>query len=184
MSNNTPTLGSAPEVSAGVVILRNDPKKGWCFLTLRVYGKFDLPKGHVDFGDADLKNPEGSVGQIMNAARREALQESGYILSFDADTDLSVNKRFARMTWGSDFKVCTSYDKAGRPKKDVYIFAAETLCPDYKIGVNEKGIKEHDDGIWVPIGKLEDCVLHKYLKSGVRWAIEKMRSSHAAQGDL
>lgn len=175
MSSKALKKSDAPEVSAGVVILREDKKKGWVFLALEVYGRLDLPKGHVD--DKDANGAQTSIEQIMNGARREALQESGYILSFDSDTDLNPNLRIARMTWGRDHTVCKSYDKSGNLKKDVYIFAAETACPHYMIGVNEKGFKEHDRGYWIPISEIENCALHKYLKPGVTWAVSRLAAN-------
>lgn len=172
---------AAPEVSAGVIILRNDERKGWCFLALKVYGKFDVCKGHVDFKDADVNNPPGSAGQIMNAARREAREECGYNLSFDSDTPLTPDERIARLSWGTGYTVCRNYNRDGSPKKDVYIFAAETECADFKIGVNDKGIREHDDGVWVPIGDVDKVPVHNYLKPGVAWAVETMRIAQKAQ---
>jgi 8-oxo-dGTP pyrophosphatase MutT (NUDIX family) len=166
---------SAPEVSAGVVILRNDDKKGWCFLALKVYGRFDVCKGHVDMQDADADNPAGSIGQIMNTAVREAREECGYDLSFDPNTLISAEERVARMSWGTDHFVCRNFNKDGSPKKDVFLFAAETRCPHFKIGVNDKGIREHDDGFWVPIGDIDRVPLHSYLKPGVKWAVETMQ---------
>jgi 8-oxo-dGTP pyrophosphatase MutT (NUDIX family) len=172
---------SAPEVSAGVVILRNDEKKGWCFLALRVYGKFDICKGHIDQKDTSEDNPSGSLGQIKNAARREAREECGYNLSFDSNSDLSDTRRLARLSWGDDYFVCRNFTRDGDPKKDVYVFAAETLCPDFQIGVNDKGEREHDDGVWIPIGDVDKIPLHNYLKPGVKWAVETMQIGLKAQ---
>ena len=171
----------APEVSAGVVILRNDERKGWCFLALKVYGKFDICKGHVDLKDADTLNPPGSFGQIMNAAKREAKEECGYSLSFDNSTLLTPTQRIARLSWGTSYTVCRNYNRDGSPKKDVYLFAAETECADFKIGVNDHGEREHDDGIWIPIGDLDSVLVHNYLKPGIVWAIETMRIGQKAQ---
>lgn len=172
---------AAPEVSAGVVILRNDDRKGWCFLALKVYGRFDICKGHVDSKDVDSTSPAGSIGQIMNAARREAREECGYSLSFDKDTLLTPDSRDARLSWGSSHTVCRNYNRDGSPKKDVYLFAAETACADFKIGVNDQGIREHDDGVWVPIGDLDKVPVHNYLKPGILWAVETMRIGQKAQ---
>jgi len=166
---------SAPEVSAGVVILRNDSKKGWCFLALKVYGRFDVCKGHVDMQDADDDNPTGSIGQIMNAAVREAREECGYTLTFDPKAQLSADDRIARLSWGNEYYVCRNFNKDGSPKKDVFLFAAETQCANFKIGVNDKGIREHDDGVWVPINDIDRVPLHNYLKPGVKWAVETMQ---------
>jgi 8-oxo-dGTP pyrophosphatase MutT (NUDIX family) len=166
---------TAPEVSAGVVILRNDSKKGWCFLALKVYGRFDVCKGHVDMQDADDDNPTGSIGQIMNAAVREAREECGYTLTFDPNTQLSADDRIARLSWGNEYYVCRNLNKDGSPKKDVFLFAAETQCANFKIGVNDKGIREHDDGVWVPINDIDRVPLHNYLKPGVKWAVETMQ---------
>jgi len=175
---------SAPEVSAGVVILRNDERKGWCFLALKVYGKFDICKGHVDAKDADKSNPPGSLGQIMNAAKREAREECGYMLSFDDSTPLSANQRVARLSWGESYTVCRNHNRDGTPKKDVYLFVAETECPDFKIGVNDEGEREHDDGIWVPISDIDKVPVHNYLKPGIIWAAETMRIAQKAQALL
>lgn len=175
---------SAPEVSAGVVILRNDDKKGWCFLALKVYGRFDICKGHVDMQDADVDNPAGSIGQIMNTAVREAREECGYTLTFDASARLSDVSRIARLSWGNDYFVCRNFTRTGEPKKDVFLFAAETRCADYQIGVNDKGIREHDDGVWVPIGDIDRVPLHNYLKPGVRWAVETMQIGLKSQALL
>ena len=171
---------AAPEVSAGVVILRNDERKGWCFLALKVYGRFDICKGHVDSKDADDATPTGSIGQIINAAKREAREECGYMLSFDKGEPMSPTVRVARLSWGTSHTVCRNYNRDGSPKKDVYLFAAETECADFKIAVNDQGIREHDDGIWVPIGDLEKVPVHNYLKPGIAWAIETMRIGQKA----
>ena len=175
---------TAPEVSAGVVILRNDDKKGWCFLALKVYGRFDVCKGHVDIQDADVDSPAGSIGQIMNTAVREAREECGYTLTFDPGTPLSSDERIARMTWGNEHYVCRNFNKDGSPKKDVFLFAAETQCANFKIGVNDKGIREHDDGVWVPIGDIDRVPLHNYLKPGVRWAVVTMQIGLKSQALL
>lgn len=175
---------SAPEVSAGVVILRNDEHKGWCFLALKVYGKFDICKGHVDVKDADRASPPGSIGQIMNAAKREAKEECGYNLSFDDQAQLLPNTRIARLSWGDSFTVCRNHNRDGSPKKDVYLFAAETECADFKIGVNDQGEREHDDGVWISIGDLDNVPVHNYLKPGIAWAIETMRISQKTQALL
>jgi 8-oxo-dGTP pyrophosphatase MutT (NUDIX family) len=111
----------------------------------------------------------------MNTAQREAREECGYQLSFDANTELTPDRRVARLSWGTEYTVCRNLNRDGSPKKDVYIFAAETECPDFKIGVNDKGEKEHDDGVWVPIDDLDRVPLHNYLRPGVKWAIETMQ---------
>jgi len=175
---------TAPEVSAGVVILRNDDKKGWCFLALKVYGRFDVCKGHVDMQDADVVSPAGSIGQIMNTAVREAREECGYTLTFDPGAPLSSDERIARMSWGNEHYVCRNFNKDGSPKKDVFLFAAETQCANFKIGVNDKGIREHDDGVWVPISDIDRVPLHNYLKPGVRWAVETMQIGLKSQALL
>ena len=56
---------SGQEKSAGIIILREFPE-GLRVLGLRIFGRYDLPKGHVELGE-----------NILDAALRETAEEAG-----------------------------------------------------------------------------------------------------------
>lgn len=161
-----------PEVSAGVVVIRDDPKRGPCVLMLRIGKKYDLPKGHLEtvhFESAQRIDP------ILLCAADELFQEADYTL-LPIGSELLASETVAVMM-SPDRYMCKSIDRnTGRTRKNVHLYVAETLCPDAKIKPNpESGVKEHDEVIWVPFSKVPECQLHRYLLPGVMWAMEKYR---------
>ena len=167
-----------PEVSAGVVVIRDDPKRGPCVLMLRIGKKFDLPKGHIEpihFDSAEKVDP------ILLCAADELFQEADYTL-LPQGAEMLASETIAVML-SPDRYMCRSIDRAtGRVRKNVHLYVAETLCSDAKIKPNpENGIKEHDEVIWVPFSKVPECQLHRYLMPGVMWAMEKYRGVYPKQ---
>ena len=47
-------MAKKKERSAGFIIVRKEAD-GWRVLGLRVYGKIDIPKGHVEPGESDIR---------------------------------------------------------------------------------------------------------------------------------
>jgi 8-oxo-dGTP pyrophosphatase MutT (NUDIX family) len=167
------------EKSAGVVILRVVEDLGLCVLLLKTYSKLDLPKGHVEDEDADDDDPKNVDKQILNAAKREAGEECGFQI-LDSSVDLDPSIPIARLLHSHETAIpCYNRDKkTGAIKKVVYLFAAETLCPDVVIQRNkETGIYEHQGFKWVPIDDVIGSSLHAYLQPGVL-AAAKMFPTH------
>lgn len=164
------------EVSAGVVVIRDDPKRGPCILALRVYGKLDLPKGHLEkvhFESAQDVDP------ILLCAADELFQEADYTL-LPMGSELLASETVAVMISPKRF-ICRNIDrKTGRIRKNVHLYAAETLCPNAKIKPNpESGVKEHDEVVWLPFSKIEESKLHRYLIPGALWAVEQYNKFHS-----
>ena len=164
-----------PEISAGVVVIRDDPRRGSCVLTLRIGKKLDLPKGHIEsvHFESSLK-----VDPILLCAADELFQEADYTL-LPPGSEMLLTEPVAVLI-STDRFMCRSIDRStGRVRKNVHLYVAQTLCPDAKIKPNpETGIKEHDEVIWTPFSKIPDCQLHRYLMPGVMWAMEKYRILH------
>jgi 8-oxo-dGTP pyrophosphatase MutT (NUDIX family) len=159
-----------PEVSAGVVVIREDRKRGPCVLALSVFGKLDLPKGHIEpehFESAQEIDP------ILLCAADELFQESDYTL-VPMGSQLSQDIPIAALITGRRF-MCRNINKeTGRVKKNVHLYVAHTHCPHAKIKPNpETGIREHDAIVWVPFDKVGASKIHNYLKPGVLWAIDR-----------
>jgi len=163
-----------PEVSAGVVVIRDDPKRGPCVLMLRIYGKLDLPKGHVE--------PEhfaSEIDPILLCAADELFQEADFSLKPPGST-MSPDVPEAVLI-STDRVLCKNIDKkTGAVRKYVHLYAAEAACPDARIKPNpESGIKEHDSVSWVPFDKVPAAKLHPYLLPGVIWAMESYNRKRA-----
>ncbi len=163
-----------PEKSAGMVIIRPDENRGPCVLLLKIYSKYDLPKGHIEDSDA----PEEAVspyGQILNAAIRECREECGFQVTLEPDIMLDPSRQIARLIPGQTEPIrCVAYDKhTFLPRKIVYLFAAETLCHKAIIQKNKKsGIYEHQGYRWSTPENVSVSGLHRYLQSGVMKALE------------
>ena len=157
-----------PEISAGVVVMRHDPVRGPLVLTLSVYGKLDLPKGHVEPEHLLLPDP------IYQTAVDELRQESNFILK-PAGSELMATSPIAALI---SYK-CENIDKkTGRIKKYVILYAADTLyAGPIEIVVNpESGIKEHDAAIWLPFDEVATSRIHSYMIPGVLWAMDLYRA--------
>jgi 8-oxo-dGTP pyrophosphatase MutT (NUDIX family) len=125
--------------SAGFIIVRQRDGS-WEVLGLRVWGKIDIPKGHLESGESDL-----------DAARRECFEEAG----------INVSKK--DMRWG------TIHFTAERPQKDVVIFLASTdQKPEIKPNPETKQY-EHDGYRWMSWDDLRRFS-YPYLRSAIDWA--------------
>lgn len=158
------------EVSAGVVVIRDDPKRGPCVLALRVYGKLDLPKGHIEPEHYAVAQ---DVDPILLCAADELFQEADYTL-LPIGSEMLASETVAVMLSPKRF-MCRNIDKkTGRVRKNVHLYVAETMCPNARIKPNpESGIKEHDEVVWLPFKSVEGSNLHRYLVPGVMWAIDQ-----------
>jgi len=153
---------SGRETSAGVVVIRHDPIKGACILMLSVYGRFDLPKGHTE-----PDNPS-----LLATAARELFEEASFEL-MPVGSDLMASIPVASLISDENYKCSNVDSKTGKVKKDVYLYAAETLyAGPIEIRPNKDGIKEHDAAIWVPFDSVEKSRLHAYMKPGALWAMD------------
>lgn len=110
----------APNLSAGVVLVRRDPQ-GWRFLLLRCYRNWDFPKGLVEAGE-----------QPRDAARREVTEET-----------LIEDLRFA---WGDAHVETGPYSR----NKIARYYLAETSTEAVTLPVRpELGRPEHHEARWV-----------------------------------
>ena len=161
-----------PETSAGVVVMRLDPKKGPCVLTLRIGRRFDLPKGHVEEVHTRMGDPSLSCAA-------DALDQEADITLLPIGAPLDPTTQVAALLSDENF-VCSNVSaKTGAIKKNVYLYAAETACPRAQIKPNpENGILEHDEVVWIPFGKVESSAIHPYLKPGVLWAMRVYQETH------
>lgn len=160
-------MSKQPAVSAGVVVIRDDPKKGPCVLMLKIYNKYDLPKGHLE--------PEhftSTIDPILLCAADELFQEADYSLK-PVGAPLSEKVAEAALLT-MDRTICKILDKkTDAVKKYVHLYVAEAICPDAKIKPNpDNGIREHDAVVWVPFDKVPASPIHPYLMTGVIWAME------------
>lgn len=133
------------ERAAGIVVVRyfdGEPK----ILLLRVYGKWDLPKGRIEKHESTYE-----------AARRETFEEAGIdSLKFDWGLDaIQVNN-------------CNS-----RRQKTVTMFVARTE-QDPEIKPNpETGRVEHHGASWVSFDHAIKKV-HPYLAPTLKWACARV----------
>jgi len=134
--------------SAGFIIVR-PAGDGYRVLGLKVWGKFDIPKGKLDDNESDFE-----------AAIRECEEEA------------SISVTSTDMKWGHD-----SFT-AMRPHKHVVIYLAET-DQEPKIKPNpETGIYEHDSCEWLTWNQMLSGS-YPYLKSAIEWARDKVDPKHS-----
>ena len=154
-----------PETSAGVVVMRLDPKKGPCVLALRIGKRFDLPKGHVEEAHARMSDP------ILACAADELDQEADITL-LPIGSSLNSTTQIAALLTDQNFTCSNISPKTGAIKKNVFLYAAETQCARAHIKPNpDTGILEHDEVIWIPFNMVDNSAIHPYLKPGVLWAM-------------
>ena len=127
------------ERSAGFVIVR-EAQRGWEVLGLRVWGKIDIPKGHLEDGERDI-----------DAAVRECQEEAG----------IEVTPH--DMRWGSDSFVSV------RPHKDVAIFLAKTNQEPVIKKNPETNKFEHDGYVWLTWDQIRQ-MSYPYLRNAFDWA--------------
>lgn len=172
----TREASNQPEISAGVVVIRDDRRKGPCVLALRVFGRLDLPKGHVE--KEHMESAE-KVDPILLCAADELFQEADYTL-LPMGSRMHPDEPLAVLISPRRF-MCRNVDRrTGHVRKNVHLYVAETQSSRAKIKPNpESGIKEHDEIVWVPIDRVGESKIHAYLKPGVLWAIDRYREFHA-----
>jgi 8-oxo-dGTP pyrophosphatase MutT (NUDIX family) len=132
------------ERSAGFIIVRESQKKDsldkWEVLGLRVWGKIDIPKGHLEENEDDF-----------TAARRECHEEAGI--------DVSQHD----MRWGDRSFI------SSRPHKDVIIFLAKTDQEPVIKKNPETNKFEHDGYVWLSWDQIKQ-MSYPYLKNAFDWA--------------
>lgn len=128
------------EQSAGFVIVRRRGSS-WEVLGLRVWGKIDIPKGHLEPGESPF-----------DAAVRECREEAG--LSIVPSRD---------MPWGNRSYV------SERPHKDVTVFIAVTdQEPEIQMNPETKQY-EHDGYHWMGWSDMK-ARCYPYLRDAISWA--------------
>jgi len=128
------------EQSAGFVVVRRRDH-GWEVLGLRVWGKIDIPKGHLEDNETNL-----------SAALRESYEEAG--IEIDPTRD---------MLWGNVSFV------SERPHKDVTVFIATTdQEPQIKANPETKQF-EHDGYHWLTWDEMQKRC-YPYLVGAIKWA--------------
>lgn len=128
------------EQSAGFVIVRRR-NGSWDVLGLRVWGKIDIPKGHLEPGESPF-----------DAAVRECREEAG--LSIVPSRD---------MPWGNRSYV------SERPHKDVTVFIAVTdQEPEIQMNPETKQY-EHDGYHWLGWSDMK-ARCYPYLRDAISWA--------------
>ena len=158
------------EESAGFVVFRHDDKLGLCFLGLHVWGRYDLPKGHLDIDDFTSDNP------YLARAKKELAQEASITIVHDEPSaPLDPLVPAARMVMTDNF-TCINKNKQGKVKKHVYLYIAETEFEEPVPGVNEDGIQEHDFARWIPVDELDKVQVVQYLIPGIKWAIAQFKN--------
>lgn len=165
-----------PETSAGVVVIRDDKKRGPCILSLRVFGRLDLPKGHLEQVHVEAAE---HVDPILLCAADELFQEADYTL-LPMGSNMHPDEPLAVLISPRRF-MCRNIDrKTGQVRKNVHLYVAETQSSRARIKPNpESGIKEHEEVVWVPFDRVSESKIHAYLKPGVMWAIDRYREFHA-----
>ena len=127
------------ERSAGFIIVKKQ-NGSWRVLGLRVWGKIDIPKGHLEEDESDL-----------DAALRECQEEAG----------ITITKE--NMAWGNVFYI------SERPHKDVVIFLAMTdQDPEIRPNPETKQF-EHDGYHWLTWDQIKQRS-YPYLISSFNWA--------------
>lgn len=127
------------ERSAGFIIVKKQ-ENHWRVLGLRVWGRIDIPKGHLEDGESDL-----------DAALRECKEEAG----------LTITKE--NMIWGDVSFI------SERPHKDVVIFLAMTdQEPEIRANPETKQF-EHDGYQWLTWDQLQQKS-YPYLMNCFKWA--------------
>lgn len=134
------------EKSAGFIIVKQNANGMYHVLGLQVFGRIDVPKGHVEKNESDLQ-----------AAFRECEEESG----------LKITKK--DMLWGRESI------NISRHHKDVILYLAKIPdLQEPSIQRNpETGMLEHDSFHWLT---WEQAVYkcHPYLINGFIWARNKI----------
>lgn len=132
------------ERSAGFIVVRESQKKDsldkWEVLGLRVWGKIDIPKGHLEENEDDF-----------TAARRECYEEAGIVVSHQD------------MKWGDSAFI------SSRPHKDVVIFLAKTNQEPVIKKNPETNKFEHDGYVWLSWDQIKQ-MSYPYLKNAFDWA--------------
>jgi 8-oxo-dGTP pyrophosphatase MutT (NUDIX family) len=129
------------EQSAGFIIVQKQ-NSSWKVLGLRVWGKIDIPKGHLEDGESSL-----------GAALRECFEEAGIRVSPQD------------MRWGNVSFV------SSRPHKDVTVYIAVTdQEPEIQMNPETKQY-EHDGYHWLTWEDMR-VRCYPYLRDAVTWAQE------------
>lgn len=139
-------MSKKKERSAGFIVVRKD-HDGWKVLGLRVYGKIDVPKGHVESGESDF---DGAV--------RECKEEAGITVS-PSDAE-----------WGLDPKILE------RSHKDVVIFLASTEQDPIILPNPETNRYEHDGFHWLTWEAMKKRC-YPYLVPAIQWAQERVEGA-------
>lgn len=139
-------MAKKKERSAGFIVVRKD-HDGWKVLGLRVYGKIDVPKGHVESGESDF---DGAV--------RECKEEAGITVSS------------SDMEWGLDPKILE------RSHKDVVIFLASTEQDPVILPNPETNRYEHDGFHWLTWEAMKKRC-YPYLVPAIQWAQERVEGA-------
>lgn len=130
----------AKERSAGFIVVRRRGSS-WEVLGLRVWGKIDIPKGHLEPDETDLE-----------AALRECYEEAGIEVKVPDD-----------MIWGDASYIVE------RPHKDVAVFLAVTdQEPIIRINPETKQY-EHDGYHWLAWEEIKNRS-YPYLRPAIEWA--------------
>lgn len=133
--------------SAGFIIVRERGGNTWEFLGLRVWGKIDIPKGHVEPGESDIE-----------AAIRECQEEAGINVVPSRD-----------MKWGDIFYV------SERKHKDVIVYLAVTDQDPVILPNPETKQYEHDGYHWLSSEQMKR-MSYPYLHGAIDWAREMIES--------
>jgi 8-oxo-dGTP pyrophosphatase MutT (NUDIX family) len=128
------------EQSAGFIVVRRR-NHTWEVLGLRVWGKIDIPKGHLDNGES-----------FLDAALRECYEEAGIVVDVNSD-----------MPWDAISYV------SERPHKDVTVFIAVTdQEPQIRENPETKQF-EHDGYHWLTWEEMQRRC-YPYLLGAIKWA--------------
>lgn len=128
--------------SAGFIIVR-ERGSSWEVLGLRVWGKIDIPKGHVEPGESDFE-----------AAVRECQEEAG----------ITVNP-LRDMRWGNISHI------SERKHKDVIIYLAVTDQEPVIQPNPETKQYEHEGYHWLSWDQMRR-MSYPYLQGTIDWAQE------------
>jgi bis(5'-nucleosidyl)-tetraphosphatase len=139
-------MAKKKERSAGFIIVRKETD-GWRVLGLRVYGKIDIPKGHVEPGESDI-----------GAAFRECKEEAG------------IDVALSDMRWGQAPKILE------RSHKDVIIFLASTDQEPVILPNPETNRYEHEGFHWLTWEVMKQRC-YPYLVPAIQWAQERVEGA-------